>query len=179
MCSAAGDEGLSLAGFPHSDIAGSLPAHGSPALFAVYHVLRRLLTPRHPPSALLRLTVLRRHRFVLAFACRAFRYSVGKVLATCLLAGSSFRAGGCPPPSMGLSRLELLTFPLSEGCSNRLSYRPHLAYGLWRMADSCWLMPMADNSLLAIGYRLYAIGHFPPLDRCRDDRTAPCARLRP
>jgi hypothetical protein len=28
--------------------------------------------------------------------------------------------------SMGLSRLELLTFPLSEGCSNRLSYRPIL-----------------------------------------------------
>jgi hypothetical protein len=25
---------------------------------------------------------------------------------------------------MGLSRLELLTFPLSEGCSNQLSYRP-------------------------------------------------------
>jgi hypothetical protein len=28
---------------------------------------------------------------------------------------------------MGLSRLELLTFPLSEGCSNRLSYRPILS----------------------------------------------------
>jgi hypothetical protein len=28
--------------------------------------------------------------------------------------------------AMGLSRLELLTFPLSEGCSNRLSYRPIL-----------------------------------------------------
>ena len=42
-------------GFPHSDIAGSLPAHDSPTLFAVYHVLLRLLTPRHPPFAFSRL----------------------------------------------------------------------------------------------------------------------------
>ena len=41
----------SLSGFPHSDTAGSPPAHDSPALFAVYHVLLRLLTPRHPPFA--------------------------------------------------------------------------------------------------------------------------------
>ena len=38
-------------GFPHSDMVGSQPAHGSPTLFAVYHVLRRLLAPRHPPFA--------------------------------------------------------------------------------------------------------------------------------
>ena len=30
---------------------GSRPAHGSPTLFAVYHVLLRLLAPRHPPFA--------------------------------------------------------------------------------------------------------------------------------
>ena len=38
-------------GFPHSDTVGSPPAHDSPTLFAVYHVLLRLLTPRHPPFA--------------------------------------------------------------------------------------------------------------------------------
>ena len=43
------------AGFPHSDIHGSTPAHGSPWLFAVCHVLHRLSVPRHPPDALLRL----------------------------------------------------------------------------------------------------------------------------
>ena len=42
------------AGFPHSDTTGSAPAHGSPMLFAVYHVLRRLLMPRHPPFAFCR-----------------------------------------------------------------------------------------------------------------------------
>jgi hypothetical protein len=46
--------GSAPAGFPHSDIAGSVPAHGSPTLFAVYHVLLRLLTPRHPPFAFFR-----------------------------------------------------------------------------------------------------------------------------
>ena len=36
-------------GFPHSDIPGSAPVHGSPRLIAVSHVLHRHLTPRHPP----------------------------------------------------------------------------------------------------------------------------------
>ena len=36
-------------GFPHSDIPGSLPVGGSPRLFAAYHVLHRLLMPRHSP----------------------------------------------------------------------------------------------------------------------------------
>ena len=39
-------------GFPHSDIHGSLDICSSPWLFAAYHVLRRLLVPRHPPYAL-------------------------------------------------------------------------------------------------------------------------------
>ena len=52
--------GSSPGGFPHSDILGSSPAHGSPRLFAVYHVLLRLLTPRHPPSALCSFSVIRR-----------------------------------------------------------------------------------------------------------------------
>ena len=44
------------AGFPHSDISGSLDICSSPKLFAAYHVFRRLLVPRHPPCALLCLT---------------------------------------------------------------------------------------------------------------------------
>src|SRR5262245_31643308 len=38
--------------FPHSDIFGSTPVCGSPKLFAAYHVLHRLPSPRHPPYAL-------------------------------------------------------------------------------------------------------------------------------
>jgi hypothetical protein len=43
------------AGFPHSEIRGLTPTHGSPRLIAVCHVLHRLSVPRHPPDALLRL----------------------------------------------------------------------------------------------------------------------------
>ena len=43
-------------GFPHSDICGSKIICISPQLFAAYHVFLRLLVPRHPPCALIRLT---------------------------------------------------------------------------------------------------------------------------
>ena len=39
-------------GFPHSDICGSQAICASPQLFAAYHVLHRLLAPRHSPCAL-------------------------------------------------------------------------------------------------------------------------------
>ena len=46
------------AGFPHSDICGSMDICSSPQLFAAYHVFLRLLVPRHPPCALSSLTSL-------------------------------------------------------------------------------------------------------------------------
>ena len=39
-------------GFPIRTSPDIAPAHGSPRLFAVFHVLLRRLTPRHPPYAL-------------------------------------------------------------------------------------------------------------------------------
>jgi hypothetical protein len=45
-------------GFPHSDIHGSKPVPGSPWLNAGYHVLHRLLLPRHPPNALFALDLI-------------------------------------------------------------------------------------------------------------------------
>ena len=44
--------------FPHSDISGSMDICSSPKLFAAYHVFHRLLVPRHPPCALISLTIL-------------------------------------------------------------------------------------------------------------------------
>ena len=44
------------AGFPHSDISGSMDICSSPKLIAAYHVFHRLLVPRHPPCALSSLT---------------------------------------------------------------------------------------------------------------------------
>ena len=46
----------SLKWFPNSDICGSLLIYSSPQLFAVSHVLLRLLMPRHSPCALISLT---------------------------------------------------------------------------------------------------------------------------
>ena len=46
------------AGFPHSDISGSMDMCSSPKLFAAYHVFHRLSVPRHPPCALFCLTSL-------------------------------------------------------------------------------------------------------------------------
>ena len=48
--------GVFPAGFPHSDICGSMDICSSPQLFAAYHVFLRLLVPRHPPCALFCLT---------------------------------------------------------------------------------------------------------------------------
>ena len=45
------------AGSPHSDICGSLDICSSPQLFAAYHVFHRLSVPRHPPCALIILTL--------------------------------------------------------------------------------------------------------------------------
>ena len=46
----------SRAGFPHSEICGSIRICHSPQLIAACHVLLRLLMPRHSPCALFSLT---------------------------------------------------------------------------------------------------------------------------
>ena len=63
--------GVLPAGFPHSDIHGSMDICSSPWLFAAYHVFRRLLVPRHPPCALSCLTLLRAERFLFKTALEA------------------------------------------------------------------------------------------------------------
>ena len=59
---------VSSAGFPHSDICGSLDICSSPQLFAAYHVFLRLSVPRHPPCALPSLTCK-----TIRLACSLFR----------------------------------------------------------------------------------------------------------
>ena len=61
-------------GFPHSDICGSRLICSSPQLFAAYHVFRRLLVPRHPPCALIRLTSARIHSVVCFFRFFVFTF---------------------------------------------------------------------------------------------------------
>ena len=47
-------------GFPHSEILGSKVILTSPKLIAEYHVLHRLLLPRHPPNALFALDLIQK-----------------------------------------------------------------------------------------------------------------------
>ena len=56
-------------GFPHSEICGSMDICSLPQLIAAYHVFHRLLVPRHPPCALLRLTASQKWDF-----CGLYRY---------------------------------------------------------------------------------------------------------
>ena len=55
------DDRTSPAGFPHSDICGSMVTCTLPQLFAAYRVLLRLIWPRHPPYALTCLTYVARY----------------------------------------------------------------------------------------------------------------------
>ena len=50
---------IPFGGFPHSEISGSKLICSSPKLIAAYHVLHRLLMPRHSPCALYSLTLKR------------------------------------------------------------------------------------------------------------------------
>ena len=62
-------------GFPHSEIHGSKPVPGSPWLIAGYHVLHRLLLPRHPPNALFALDLIRKEQGRRFRTARPFRVS--------------------------------------------------------------------------------------------------------
>ena len=54
-------------GLPHSEIHGSKPIIGSPWLIADYHVLHRLLLPRHPTNALFALDLIQKKQGLLRF----------------------------------------------------------------------------------------------------------------
>ncbi len=54
----AGCDRITGRGFPHSGIPGSPPVSDSPRLIAAYYALPRLRAPRHPPYALVRLTII-------------------------------------------------------------------------------------------------------------------------
>ena len=93
-------------GFPIRTSPDIAPAHGSPRLFAVFHVLLRRLTPRHPPYALCSFFhVMRRictSTLAAWFSSNQARYAVGKVLTVGWGAAPVHRAGlvadPCPRP---------------------------------------------------------------------------------
>ena len=131
-------------GFPHSEISGSKLVCSSPKLIAACHVLHRLSTPRHPPSALSSLTRNLGEDARLQYPVSVVKERTGK---------SRFVTGGDDrdrtddlrlakpalsqlsyipmlyrsvfPSLVGLSGVEPLTSRLSGVRSNQLSYRPY------------------------------------------------------
>ena len=76
------------AGFPHSEISGSMDICSSPKLIAAYHVFRRLLVPRHPPYALFCLTLIKIVWFVLVHfhgSVSFLRPNVNEIELVCFL----------------------------------------------------------------------------------------------
>ena len=107
-------------GFPHSEIHGSKPVDGSPWLIAVCRVLHRLMMPRHPSCARIRLARNFSLLVTLQFSWFPnFRFS--KI---------DFDGADV----VGLTRVELVTSSLSGTRSNQLSYKPMWVW--WRQPDS-------------------------------------------
>ena len=118
--------GLPPAGFPHSDIPGSLLMCSSPRLFAAYHVFLRLSVPRHPPCALSCLTFCKQSALLNEVCCfpDLFRHSVTYlrsfvVFDNCPLKCSALFAVGhssytCPLPASSMCKHIL---PLLRPCA--------------------------------------------------------------
>ena len=108
--------------FPHSEISGSLAMCAYPKLIAAYHVLHRLLMPRHSPCALCSLTYS-----VKIF--QSFAFNITKniswltsqyILKLYYIIHMQFSKNKL----VGLNGLEPSTSRLSGVRSNQLSYKP-------------------------------------------------------
>ena len=116
----------SSAGFPHSDILGSMPACGSPGLFAACHVLLRRMVPGHPPCALCSLIF---SSLDPETNCLLTSRSLSEAPATGLKSIVISSLCGCQGAGrvstgetrVGRSGLEPPTSRLSGECSNQLS----------------------------------------------------------
>ena len=109
-------------GFPHSEISGSMLICSSPKLIAAYHVLHRLLMPRHSPCALCSLTYSVKN-------FQSFAFNITKniswltsqyILKLYYIIHMQFSKNKL----VGLNGLEPSTSRLSGVRSNQLSYRP-------------------------------------------------------
>ena len=129
---------VSLCGFPHSDICGSLCICHSPQLFAAYHVFLRPSVPRHPPCALICLVL--RHfapsvalHGLLPLSCYLFRcfsvdtsswYSVFKVRPAASPLLWRLRDSNSRPPACKAGALPTELSPHSSARANTWVEKP-------------------------------------------------------
>ena len=101
-------------GFPHSEISGSKPVDGSPKLIAVFRVLHRLMMPRHPSCARIRLArrnLASRYVAILLYNSKFSSFQRSKI-------GASFYSFG------GGSRIRTGDILLAKQTLYQLSYAP-------------------------------------------------------
>ena len=126
MCSSHGDS-AAAAGFPHSEIHGSMSAFDYPWHIADRCVLRRLLVPRHSPCTLCSLTCdlsfFTRRKFVDLpfFGSSSFTSCFASLSSLFSFQGTLWRV---KPLMVGSSGFEPPTSRLSGARSNQLSYEP-------------------------------------------------------
>ena len=149
-------------GLLHSDIHGSIHACWSPWLFAAYHVLLRLLMPRHSPCALLSLTIwimfsssLKWFYSIIAycsFLLPDLQFSLFVVFLICItfffIQFSSYFLQPLLDCLVGTSGLEPPTSRLSGVRSNHLSYAPIIR--LRRKTAKVWLSSIPSLYCFAI-----------------------------
>ncbi len=130
-------------GFPHSEISGSQNIDFSPKLIAVCHVLHRLMMPRHPSYARIRLARnFSLSRYVAILFNSKLSVFKDQTNGASFGGGSRIRTGDIllakqtlyqlsytPNRDMvGLTRIELVTSSLSGTRSNQLSYKPLVSF---------------------------------------------------
>ena len=133
MCSSHGDC-AATAGFPHSEIHGSMSAFDYPWHIADRCVLRRLLVPRHSPCTLCSLTCdlsfFTRRKFVDLpfFGSSSFTSCFASLSSLFSFQGTlgEFSLVWVFQPLVGSSGFEPPTSRLSGARSNQLSYEPAL-----------------------------------------------------
>ena len=109
MCSTRDDAALPAPGCPIRESAGQRPFSASPRLIAAVHALLRLLMPRHPPCALLILTVIKAGpegpagdtRYYVGSCCAVF-----KVRGEAVCTAERSWVGALAPAAAGLSKLD-------------------------------------------------------------------------
>ena len=131
---------LQSSGLLHSEICGSKLACNSPQLIAAYHVLLRLLMPRHSPCALISLTTLLGsselcssfekfilklfpQHFIVVEYFQCFPHLHYFLISLFNFQGTSLQEKSCFS-LVGTSGLEPPTSRLSGVRSNHLSYAP-------------------------------------------------------
>ena len=124
------------AGFPHSEICGSMDICSSPQLIAAYRVFHRLLVPRHPPCALCRFTFAFRHLWPRApiwfFVCIAL-HTFTSQLALRLAAPLSYKDHG-----LSAYQISLLSRASRMSCLDIVSYAVFKVQNTLRRGPRWW-----------------------------------------